>query len=93
MARLISSDIEIVGLRPGEVESEDLISSAEVPYTKEINDNYLVITPNNMPAEKLRLAEPLSSSNAPEMDESEMQNLLNTVDSSNTSSYIEEKNY
>ena len=93
MAKVISEDVEIVGLRPGEIEDEDLISDEEVFFTKEIDSNYLIITPDNQVEEKLRLAEPLSSSNAPEMSLQEMKEILENLDSEKRSSYILEKDY
>ena len=51
LAKLISNDVEIVGLRPGEKLNEDLINVKEIPFTyiendmiyiynEKINENY-----------------------------------------------------
>lgn len=93
MAKVISEDVEIVGLRPGEIEDEDLISDQEVFFTKEIDSNYLIITPDKQVEENLRLAEPLSSSNAPEMSLVEMKEILENLSTEKRSSYILDKNY
>ena len=42
LANVISSDIEIVGLRPGEKLNEDLISVKEIPFTY-VEDNMIYI--------------------------------------------------
>ena len=53
IAKMISNHIEIIGLRPGEIESEDLISEEEVPFTEEIEEDstidYKSITTTKFP--------------------------------------------
>ena len=47
LASLISDETKVVGLRPGEILSEDLISSEEFKYAYQLNDDkteYIVIT-------------------------------------------------
>ena len=43
LAKLISEDIKIVGLRPGEKMSEDLISEIEIPHSEIVGD-YVILT-------------------------------------------------
>ncbi len=93
IAKMISDNFEIIGLRPGEIESEDLISQEEVPFTKEIEDDYLIITPQNEVTGMGKLTKPLSSSNAREMSTSEMKNLLESVDARNRTTTLDERRY
>ena len=79
MAKIISEKISIVGLRPGEIESEDLISQSEAYYTQEIENGYLLISPLKK-STKNNIKNALSSSNAKEMSIKEMKNLLLNVD-------------
>ena len=93
LANLISKKNKFVGLRPGEVLHEDLISKNEINYTKELKNQFLMITPDNEVIKKKRLQEPLSSLNATEMNEKEMKELINNVDSDGSMSLFEFQNY
>jgi UDP-N-acetylglucosamine 4,6-dehydratase len=43
LAKIISNNVEVVGIRPGEKLDEDLISEEEVPYTK-IQGDYIILS-------------------------------------------------
>lgn len=74
LARVISNDIEIVGLRPGEKLDEDLISERELPYTR-IIDNYVTIeTQKNNATDRLKY--PYNSSTAEPMTFEEMKKMV-----------------
>ena len=83
LARLISDETTIIGLRPGEILSEDLISSKEVKYAYQLIDDkaeYIVIIKNNesnLLGEKL--TNPVNSITAEEMNKEEMITLLKDV--------------
>lgn len=78
LAKMISKDIHIVGLRPGEKIDESLISSKEVKHTR-LLDDYLLLTPNEILSEKLSINGSLTSKSADEMSYSEMKNILSQV--------------
>lgn len=83
LASLISDETTIIGLRPGEILSEDLISSEEVEYAYNLSDNkaeYIVIIKNNE-SDLLgdKLTSPVNSSTAEEMNKDEMILLLKDV--------------
>ena len=83
LASLISDETTIIGLRPGEILSEDLISSKEVKYAYQLSDDkaeYIVIIKNNesnLLGEKL--TSPVNSITAEEMNKEEMIKLLKDV--------------
>tara|TARA_B110000967_G_C18901223_1_gene575304 strand:+ start:1818 stop:2795 length:978 start_codon:yes stop_codon:yes gene_type:complete len=83
LAGLISDETTIIGLRPGEILSEDLISSKEVKYAYQLIDDkaeYIVIIKNNesnLLGEKL--TSPVNSITAEKMDKEEMIMLLKDV--------------
>ena len=83
LAGLISDETTIIGLRPGEILSEDLISSKEVKYAYQLIDDkaeYIVIIKNNesdLLGEKL--TSPVNSTTAEKMDKEEMIMLLKDV--------------
>lgn len=83
LASLISDETTIIGLRPGEILSEDLISSKEVKYAYQLCDDkaeYIVIIKNNesnLLGEKLTT--PVNSNTAEEMNKEEMITLLKDV--------------
>ncbi|MDB4762666.1 polysaccharide biosynthesis protein [Akkermansiaceae bacterium] len=83
LAGLISDQTTIIGLRAGEILSEDLISRQEVRYAYELSDDkaeYIVITKNyqsNLLGQKL--TSPVNSSTAEEMDKEGMIELLEDV--------------
>lgn len=83
LANLISQETTIIGIRPGEILSEDLISIEEVSYAYHLSDDngqYIVIVKNN--ESKLlgqRLLSPVNSITAEEMNKEEMIELLEDV--------------
>jgi UDP-N-acetylglucosamine 4,6-dehydratase len=83
LASLISDETTIIGLRPGEILSEDLISSKEVKYAYQLGDDqaeYIVIIKNNesnLLGDKL--TSPVNSITAEEMNNEEMIVLLKDV--------------
>jgi UDP-glucose 4-epimerase len=83
LASLISDETTIIGLRPGEILSEDLISSKEVKYAYQLGDDqaeYIVIIKNNesnLLGDKL--TSPVNSITAEEMNKEEMIVLLKDV--------------
>mgnify|MGYP001200409736 FL=1 len=93
LATLISTNNKIVGLRPGEVLYEDLISVREVRFTKELKNNYLVITPEKIVPKKNRVSKSLSSLNAKEMSQKEMKELIKDVNLDGSINLIETQNY
>lgn len=75
LAKVMSDDIEIVGLRPGEKLNEDLISSKELPYTKVVDDYILLF--NSKQPQETNVKSSFSSKNAPMMSDDEIINLIN----------------
>jgi len=92
MAKLISKNIKITGLRPGEKLSEDLISNKELPYTY-IDGDYIFLKNTINKDRKTRLKQKLSSENAIEMNDSEMKQLIENVNEIISSKLIDQKNY
>ena len=76
LAMSISSDIEVVGLRPGEKLNEDLISLKEIPYTYIEGD--MIYLYNEKNKSDNRLYESYSSSNAERMSKHEIVNLISS---------------
>jgi UDP-N-acetylglucosamine 4,6-dehydratase len=74
LAKVISDDVEIVGLRPGEKLNEDLISDKEVPFTCVHGDMIYIYNQPNYDMNKLTKG--YSSANAERMTEKEMMDLV-----------------
>jgi len=75
LAKTISSDVEVVGLRPGERLNEKLMSERELPYTY-IKDN-LIILKKQLNDGKNKLNIEYSSESADKMSDEEMLELIN----------------
>ena len=74
LAKVISDDIEIVGLRPGEKLDEDLISVKEIPFTYVEDDMIYIYSKENKKDNKLRQG--YSSAYAEKMTIGEMEELV-----------------
>ncbi len=64
MAKQISTEVEIVGLREGEKIDEELVSSHELEFASAIEDDYVILTPCTISRGEDKLHEPISSGNA-----------------------------
>ena len=69
-----TSEIEVVGKRPGEKVNEDLISKDEVPFTY-IHDDLILIR-NQKNTDTNILSNPYSSANAEKMNKEEIEKLI-----------------
>ena len=74
LAKVISDDVEIVGLRPGEKLNEDLISDKEVPFTYVHDDMIYIYNQENL--DMNTLIRGYSSASAERMTEEEMEELV-----------------
>ena len=88
LAKQISDNIEIVGLRPGEELYENLISERELRFTK-VEQDFIFITKEENKDETTRMKEPLSSDNAEKMSSIELRDLIKYVENTmiNTMTY------
>ena len=76
LACVMSDNVDVVGLRPGEKLNETLISEKEIPYTF-ILDDYVYISPTKTDTlHNVRLIKKHSSANAKTMSKQEMQDLV-----------------
>lgn len=80
LAKLITNNIKIIGLRGGEELDEDLISTNELEYTV-IEDDFIKIYPYKITNNKNQLDCPISSNNSIFMDIVEMEKLIEIVKS------------
>ena len=78
LANLISDNIKIVGLRPGEMLYEDLISIDEVEFTR-VEGEYIFIDNHINQNPNSRLKNTLSSNNAELMIDDELSSLIKYV--------------
>jgi len=74
LAKVISDDVEIVGLRPGEKLNEDLISDKEVSFTYVHDDMIYIYNQENL--DMNTLIRGYSSASAERMTEEEMEELV-----------------
>ena len=74
LAKVISDDVEVVGLRPGEKLDEDLISVKEIPFTYIHDDMIYIYNQENLDENKLRQG--YSSVSAEKMTREEMEELV-----------------
>ena len=74
LANIMSSKVEIVGLRPGEKLNETLISNREIPYTR-IKDNLIFLFKDIQPKE-YNLDKEHSSITAENMTKHELKQLM-----------------
>ena len=74
LAKVISDDIEIVGLRPGEKLDEDLISVREIPFTYIHDDMIYIYNQENLDMNTLEKG--YSSETAEKMTQKEMRELI-----------------
>ena len=74
LAKVISDDVEIVGLRPGEKLNEDLISVKEIPFTYIHDDMIYIYNQENLDENRLRQG--YSSVSAERMTRDEMEELV-----------------
>jgi UDP-N-acetylglucosamine 4,6-dehydratase/5-epimerase len=76
LATLISSDIKVIGAVLGEKLNENLISLNELPYTKVLLNNMVLIAPNENPNISTRLQKPYNTQTATRMSIEQMKSLL-----------------
>ena len=74
LAKVVSSDIEIIGRRPGEKNDEDLVSKNEVDRTYLYGHDIHIRMEENKGDNKL--SEPYNSKSAPKMTKEEMKELV-----------------
>ena len=92
LAKLISKNIDILGLRPGEKLNEDLISQKELPYSTLVGKHVYLRSNKNLDL-KTRLQSKLSSENAEEMSEEEMKSILKSANEMGHISLIDKREY
>lgn len=76
LALLLSENINITGAVTGEKLYEDLISENELPYTKILPNNTVLITVSKNPAIDTRLKNPYNANTAPKMSILQMKELI-----------------
>lgn len=81
MAELISQNTKIIGLRQGEKIDEELISEREIPFAKEIDSDYVLITDKEQSDSSSKLHKPISSITAIPMSDNEIIEIIGDKDS------------
>ena len=74
LAKVISDNVQVVGLRPGEKLDEDLISVREIPFTYIHDDMIYIYNQENLDENKLKQG--YSSVSAEKMTKEEMEELV-----------------
>lgn len=92
LAKIISPNVEVIGLRPGENLNEDLISEKELPYSTLVG-NHIYLRSEVNKDHSTRLPSKLSSQNAEEMSEVEIRKILSRVHEKGYSKYIDQLEY
>jgi len=92
LATLISDNIEIVGAGPGEKLNETMVCEGELPYTKVCGD-YIFITQEKNKDLNSRLTRHISSSNAPNMSDDEVKDLIDNVEKDLIANSLIKKEY
>ena len=92
LAKLISKNIDVLGLRPGEKLNEDLISQKELPYSTLVDQHVYLRSAENKDIET-RLPVKLSSENAQEMNEEEMKSVLKIATKNSSTTFIDKMEY
>ena len=92
LTKVISEDVEIIGIRPGEKLDEDLISKEELPYT-EVEGEYIFLRPEVNEDNSTRLSGALSSETADKMTEEEMKEMVVEVENIVYETLISEGQY
>ncbi len=78
LAKLISEDINLIGVRPGEGLNEILISNSELPFTK-VDKDYIFIYRKINNDLKSRLDKPISSDKSSKMNKKELLEIIEEV--------------
>lgn len=86
IANCISKNTTIVGLRPGEELSEDLISESELEFS-ELKDSYIYVRNEINENIHTRLSEPISSNNSLDMTDQEISQMIRLI---NKNSFLNE---
>lgn len=76
LAKAISNQIEIVGARLGEKVNENLVSLRELPYSKILDNGYILIQKDKNDDISTTLKEPFSTETAESMSDEEIRNLV-----------------
>jgi len=92
LAYTISDSIEVVGIRPGEKLSEDLISEKEVKFTY-VEGEYIFIRKEENNNMQTRLKKRLDSAHAAKMSLVEMRNLVDIVKKELAQTFLIGKQY
>ena len=75
LAMCMSDKVNVTGIRKGEKLAENLVSDKELPFTEQIEDDYVILKNKQTPADK-RLNNELNSSTAEVMNQQQIKELL-----------------
>ncbi len=79
LAKAISDNVSVIGLRAGEKLYEELISERELPFTKLLEDDYITIELAQNKDASTRLDKPYNTNTAPIMSADEIKTLISAV--------------